>query len=56
MNSFMNPAFLINIAKNYLSDINRIWNFNSEQLKKYQDKSFRKIVKYAYTVPLYNKK
>lgn len=56
MNSFMNPAFLLNIAKNYLSDVNRIWNYNSEQLRKYQDKSFRKIVKYAFTVPVYNKK
>jgi len=56
MSSFMNPAFLFNIAKNYLSDVNRIWNFNSKQLRNYQDKCFRKVVKYAYTVPVYNKK
>ena len=56
MNPFRNPVFLLRIAKSYILDVNRIWYCNSKQMKKYQDKALRKIVKYAYTVPLYNKK
>lgn len=56
MNPFHNPVFLLRIAKSYLSDIDRIWRFDQEKLKKFQDKIFRSIVSYAYTVPLYNKK
>jgi len=56
MNPLLNPVLLGKIAKSYLFDINRIWKQNEEQIKKYQDKSFRNIVKYAYTVPVYHKK
>lgn len=56
MSYFVNPVFLLKLAKNYLSDIDRLWNFNEEKLKKYQNKVFRKIVKYAYTVPMYHDK
>lgn len=56
MNPLLNPVFLGKIAKSYLFDINRLWKQNEEQIKKYQDKSLRNIVKYAYTVPLYHKK
>jgi len=37
-------------------DINRLKKFDGEALKKYQDKAFKNIVKYAYTVPLYHDK
>ncbi len=56
MNPFYNPVFLSKILKSYLLDINRLNNFNEENLKKYQDKCLKKIVKYAYTVPLYHDK
>ena len=56
MNSFYNPVFLLKILKSYMLDINRLKNLNEETLKKYQDKSLRNIVKYAYTVPLYHDK
>lgn len=56
MSKIVNPKFLYNLAKNYLSDINRLWDFNEEQLRKYQDKQLRKIVRYAYNVPLYHDK
>ena len=56
MNPFINPAFLLRIAKSYLSDVDRIWQINETQLKQYQDKSLRQVVKYAYTVPLYHEK
>lgn len=56
MSSNLNLKFMIRLAKIYLSDINRLWSFDEEKLKKYQDKSFRKMVKYAYTVPMYHDK
>jgi phenylacetate-CoA ligase len=54
MNPFYNPLFLLKMAKSYLSDIDRIWRIDLEELKRFQDKAFRKIVNYAYKVPLYN--
>jgi phenylacetate-CoA ligase len=56
INFFYNPIFLTRLLKSYLTDVDRIWRLNHEKLRKYQDKSFRKIIKYAYTVPVYNKK
>jgi len=53
MNPFYNPAFLIKLAQSYISDINRIWKLDEKQIRKYQDKEFRKIVKYSFNVPLY---
>lgn len=56
MNPFYNPAFIIKLAQSYFSDINRIWKLNLDQIRKYQEKEFRKIVRYSFNVPLYNKK
>jgi phenylacetate-CoA ligase len=56
MNAFLNPLFLIRISKNYLSAMDRLWRYNSEQIRKYQDRALRNVIKYAYSVPLYNKK
>jgi len=56
MNPFHNPIFLLRVAQSYLSDMDRIWKIDRDGLKRYQDKSLRKIVKYAYNVPLYNEK
>ncbi len=33
-----------------------VYRLNEQQLRRYQDKQLRKVVKYAYTVPLYYKK
>jgi len=55
MNPFHNPVFLSRIIKSYFLDINRLKRFNESQLKNYQDKQLKKIVKYAYTVPMYQK-
>lgn len=55
-NFFYNPIFLTRLLKSYLTDVDRIWRLNQVKLRKYQDKSFRKIIKYAYTVPVYHKK
>jgi len=56
MSSFYSPVFLSKVLKSYLFDIDRLREFNNEELRKYQDKSFRKMVKFAYTVPLYHDK
>ncbi len=56
MNPFYNPLFLLQIAKSYLSDVDRIWRINPDDLKKYQDKALKKMVNYAYKVPLYHEK
>ena len=56
MTPFSNLSFMVRLAKMYLSDVNRLWNLNEQQLKKYQDNQFRRIVNYAYTVPMYYEK
>ncbi|MCK5459143.1 MAG: phenylacetate--CoA ligase family protein, partial [Thermoplasmatales archaeon] len=56
MNPFYNPIFLSKILKSYLFDINRLRRLDDQQLKRFQDKKFKKIVEFAYTVPLYYEK
>lgn len=52
----LNLQFMFSLGKAYLSDINRLWNYNEKQLKNYQDKHLRKAVRYAYNVPIYHEK
>ena len=54
MNPFLNPINTLKFIKNYLSDTSRLNKFGPEEIKKYKDKSFKKIVEYAYTVPFYH--
>jgi phenylacetate-CoA ligase len=56
MNPYLNPVTSLPFLKSYIFDPGRLRRLNSKQLKKYQDKVFRKIVKYAYSVPMYHKK
>ena len=56
MNPFLNPLVTIPFIKNYIMDPGRIERLNPKQLESYKDKVFRKLVSYAYTVPLYKKK
>jgi phenylacetate-CoA ligase len=56
MRPFYNPAFIIKIAQSYLSDINRIWNLDIDEMKRYQDKTFRKMIKFSFNIPLYHDK
>ena len=51
-----NPILLLNIIKKLLFDLDRLQKINNHELQKIQDKSFKKIVRWAYTVPLYNQK
>jgi len=56
MNPLLNPLISVPLLKSYLFDQSRLRKLNPEQLKKYRDKAFRHIVKYAYDVPLYHDK
>ena len=55
-NPFLNPVFAFKSVKSYLFDVDKIWRISPQRLKRFQDKAFRRAVKFAYTVPLYNKK
>jgi len=54
MNQLLNPILISKVIKSYLFEINRIWTIKEGELKKFKDKQFRKIVNFAYTVPLYH--
>lgn len=54
MNPFYNPFFILKILKSYLFDINRLRKISNEQLELYQNNQLRKMVYFAYTVPVYH--
>ena len=56
MNPFYNPVFISKILKSYLFDIDRLKRISNEELKKFQDKRFKKMIEFAYTVPVYYEK
>lgn len=56
MNSFLNPLFSLRMMRHYFTDINRAWKFKPDEIKRYQDRTLKKVLKYAYSVPLYHKK
>jgi len=56
MVSKSNPFVITKVVKHYLSDINRFQTYDFEKIKKYRNKLFQKLVKYAFSVPIYKKK
>lgn len=56
MNPFMNPIFAARLLRHYLTDIDRAWKKDADEIKRYQDKALRGVLKYAYRVPLYHRK
>lgn len=56
MNYLLNPIFISKVLKSYFFDINRLRRLSNDQVRKYQNQQFRKMVKFAYTVPLYHDK
>ncbi|KYK20286.1 hypothetical protein AYK25_09090 [Thermoplasmatales archaeon SM1-50] len=56
MNPFYNPMFLGKILKRYIIDIDRLNRINEESLRRYQDRQFRRLMRFADTVPLYHEK
>ncbi len=56
MNAFLNPIIGLPFLKNYLFVPNRLRRLNHKKMEDLRDKALRKIVRYAYDVPLYHKK
>ena len=56
MNPFLNPSTTIPFIKNYILDPGRIERLRPKQLERYRDNSLRKMISYAYKIPLYRKK
>jgi len=56
MNPFLNPVVGLTALKNYLTVPQRTTRLSPQQLQKYRDKAFRRIVNYAYKTPLYHQK
>lgn len=56
MNPFLNPSFLSRVIWSYLVDMHRLRRIDVKSLEKLRDKNLRKIVRYAYSVPLYHEK
>ena len=56
VNPLLNPKYLIPFTKQYILSPGRINRLNRKQMEKYRYKAFKKMVKYAYTIPLYHDK
>jgi phenylacetate-coenzyme A ligase PaaK-like adenylate-forming protein len=53
MNPFLNPVTALPFLKNFLFDARRLRSKSPKEIGKYQDKTLRKILRYADSVPLY---
>ncbi len=56
MNPFFNPLNSLPLIGSYFFDPPRLADMDAVELKRYQNRAFRRIVKYAYEVPLYHQK
>ena len=56
MNPMCNPLFIGRVLKWYLKDLSILRQTNHEKLLRHQNSSFKKMVEYAYTIPLYKEK
>ena len=56
MNPLLNPVFLFRVLKSYKTDPGRLKRISNEKLRRFQNISLKKMVNYAYHVPLYRDK
>ena len=56
MNPFFNPFEGLPFLKSYLFDPGRVYRSNPKQIQNYIDRRFRKMINYAYEIPMYHKK
>jgi phenylacetate-CoA ligase len=56
MNPFFNPITGIPFLKHFIFDAGRLKRLSPHQVERFRDKVFKKIVRYAYSVPLYHDK
>ena len=50
----MNFLFMRKVLKNIIFDPGRLKRLNQKQIEKFRDYALKKMVKYAFTVPLYH--
>lgn len=56
MNPILNPYITFSLLKKILTNPDRIKKSSIEQINQYKNKAFRKMISYAYTVPVYHEK
>lgn len=56
MNPFLNPVTAVPFVKKFLFDAKRLYRMSPKQVEEYRDAAFRRIVQYAFSVPMYQKK
>ncbi|MFW6149176.1 MAG: phenylacetate--CoA ligase family protein [Atribacterota bacterium] len=56
MNPLINPYNSLPLLRSYLFDPDRLKKSSIEKIQKYRNKALRRIVKYAYKVPLYRER
>jgi len=54
MNQLFNPVFVSKLLKSYFFDINRLWDISEEELLELRNMRFKKILNFAFSVPLYH--
>ena len=52
----IDTAVLLQLVKGYFFDVDIVWRKTREEIKKLQNKRLRRIIRYAYSVPVYHKK
>lgn len=55
-NPFIDPFYLFRIATTYYTDIHRPWKKNFNNIRKFRNKSIRKMIRIAFKTPIYNQK
>ena len=56
MNALLDPIFVYRVLRNTLTDEYRILKFDENKMRKYQNKEFLKVLKFAFSVPVYHDK
>jgi len=56
MNPWLNPLFTLRAIKSFTFDINRLERWSKDKLTKYQNQRFKKMIQYAFSVPIYKEK
>jgi len=56
MNPLLNPYTSYKLLRELLVNNRRLYNLESKKTKRYIDNSFKKLIKYAYTIPMYHDK
>jgi phenylacetate-CoA ligase len=56
MNPLLNPFFISRVLKWYLQDPTTLRRMDNDELRRYQNRAFKAILTYAYTVPIYHEK